>query len=540
MSVTFGDSAKAIFGAGSDLQIFSEGSGGNSFISEEGSGTLFIQGTDLRFRSGQTPKENFITAIADGAVTLYHNNAEKLATTATGIDVTGTATMDGLTVDGTISAYRAGFTQGVQLLGDSGGNQIIGTATNDKKLIIKNQAATQGIELVSGNKAINIAHNGDISFYEDTGTTPKLVWKSADERLGIGTSSPSHALHINTTATAGRQNLEAIDKTSQNLIKVTNPQYATDASAGMVFRVFPDSDARQGAGILASGGGSNNSTDISLFVTDASAVSYAPYRIAGQDGTHTFYTAPNTERMRIDASGNLLVGATSSNYAAVGSQLGTGGNNYMTRSGAQPLLLNRLSSDGDILAFYKDGTTVGSISNSGTALIIGSADTALLFDSSANQIKPRNTSGASRDAAIDLGANGHRFKDLYLSGGVYLGGTGAANKLDDYEEGTWTPRLLAQLQATSRIIRNSNYTKIGTCSNCTYLLLQHSYWRFWPSFTLVAYLLQSVARLWAVVRLTLTGVRSSLCMAQSGTNQILLYKDATTIYVSELTNFSKW
>jgi hypothetical protein len=32
-----------------------------------------------------------------------------------------------------------------------------------------------------------------------------------------------------------------------------------------------------------------------------------------------------------------------------------------------------------------------------------------------------------------------RFKDLYLSGGVYLGGTGGENLLDDYEEGTWTP-----------------------------------------------------------------------------------------------------
>jgi len=29
--------------------------------------------------------------------------------------------------------------------------------------------------------------------------------------------------------------------------------------------------------------------------------------------------------------------------------------------------------------------------------------------------------------------------DITLSGGVYLGGTGAANYLDDYEEGTWTP-----------------------------------------------------------------------------------------------------
>ena len=40
--------------------------------------------------------------------------------------------------------------------------------------------------------------------------------------------------------------------------------------------------------------------------------------------------------------------------------------------------------------------------------------------------------------AIDLGNGNNRFKDAYLSGGVYLGGTGSANKLDDYEEGTWT------------------------------------------------------------------------------------------------------
>jgi hypothetical protein len=43
------------------------------------------------------------------------------------------------------------------------------------------------------------------------------------------------------------------------------------------------------------------------------------------------------------------------------------------------------------------------------------------------------------DNDVSLGVSTHRFKDLYLSGGVYLGGTGAANYLDDYEEGTWTP-----------------------------------------------------------------------------------------------------
>ena len=42
------------------------------------------------------------------------------------------------------------------------------------------------------------------------------------------------------------------------------------------------------------------------------------------------------------------------------------------------------------------------------------------------------------DDSSDLGTSSKRFQDLYLSGGVYLGGTGAANQLDDYEEGTWT------------------------------------------------------------------------------------------------------
>ena len=53
---------------------------------------------------------------------------------------------------------------------------------------------------------------------------------------------------------------------------------------------------------------------------------------------------------------------------------------------------------------------------------------------------PRTTADANKRRCYFWCAI-NRFKDLYLSGGVYLGGTGAANKLDDYEEGTWTPTL---------------------------------------------------------------------------------------------------
>jgi len=54
----------------------------------------------------------------------------------------------------------------------------------------------------NGTDRIKIASNGDISFYEDTGTTPKMFWDSSAESLGIGTSSPASALHIDAADSA--------------------------------------------------------------------------------------------------------------------------------------------------------------------------------------------------------------------------------------------------------------------------------------------------------------------------------------------------
>jgi len=126
-------------------------------------------------------------------------------------------------------------------------------------------------------------------------------------------------------------------------------------------------------------------------------------------------------------------------------------------------LHNRLSTDGDILLFQKNGTTVGSIGVAGSELFIGSTsgtDSYLGFG--ANLLKPVSSTGAGRTGAISLGNANARFKDLYLSGGVYLGGTGSANFLDDYEEGNWTIGVTvggsAQTVASGAV---ANYTKIG-------------------------------------------------------------------------------
>ena len=71
---------------------------------------------------------------------------------------------------------------------------------------------------------------------------------------------------------------------------------------------------------------------------------------------------------------------------------------------------------------------------------------------------------AADDGVIGLGAAGTRFKDLYLSGGAYLGGTAAANKLDDYEGGEFDPTVTnsdGNMSGISYVSQIGYYQKIG-------------------------------------------------------------------------------
>ena len=168
----------------------------------------------------------------------------------------------------------------------------------------------------------------------------------------------------------------------------------------------------------------------------------------------------------IDSSGNLLVSKTSADSSVAGGEIRSHGGIVGARSGNWAGIFNRLTDDGDIVQFRKDDTTVGSIGVLSSRLYAGTGDTGLFFNDQADQIQPWNTStNAARDAAIDLGDETRRFKDLYLSGGVYLGGTGSANLLDDYEEGTWTPTLGASSTDPTSVtytIQKGRYTKVGS------------------------------------------------------------------------------
>ena len=84
--LSLGDSDKAIFGAGSDLQIYHDGS--NSYVDDAGTGRLILRGND-RVMIQKYTGEDMISCLVDGAVKLYHNNAKKFETSASGITVLG-------------------------------------------------------------------------------------------------------------------------------------------------------------------------------------------------------------------------------------------------------------------------------------------------------------------------------------------------------------------------------------------------------------------------------------------------------------------
>ena len=197
-------------------------------------------------------------------------------------------------------------------------------------------------------------------------------------------------------------------------------------------------------------------------------------------------TDEGTTRVTLDDSGNLLVGQASQDTAETGFSARANSLSHFCRdtssTGSGVLLLNKKSGSGDVLVVQKDGTTFGTIGvvNANNMYLSGSASNHAGVQFGTQNVTPYNN-GSESNGAVDLGASNLRWKDLYLSGGAYLGGTGAANKLDDYEEGTWTPAVVGGTQTASVV--SAHYTKIGrlvtlnvyiqlsNVTNSTYLII---------------------------------------------------------------------
>ena len=152
--ILFPDNAKAIWGAGSDLQVYHDAS--HSYIVDNGTGNLKIQGTQIDLLgSGET----MATFVDDGAATLYYDDSAKIATASGGVAVTGD-----LTTTGTVEP--AGDTA-------SGDNAAIGY-TSAEGLILTGQGSTSDVTIKND-------ADGDVIKIA-TGTT--TVTMTADATVG--------------------------------------------------------------------------------------------------------------------------------------------------------------------------------------------------------------------------------------------------------------------------------------------------------------------------------------------------------------------
>ena len=453
-NLSFGDNDKAIFGADSDLQIYHTGS--HSWVQDAGTGNLYVAGDHLWLTNSDNTKQ-FLKGDSGGTTSLYYNTGVKLATTSTGIDVTGTVTADGLTVAGDAevvgsttatnmsdpmlrvsgSSYTASGTYGLGFhytddatgvtptyigykLNSGSGN------TNGHLVFGTRELTTQGSVPL---ERMRIGHNGDISFYEDTGTTPKFFWDASAESLGIGTTSPvinnnGKTMHIHA------------DSGEWSLFHATTGE---------------------------SGAGGGDGTIIGQIGLDGYLFNY-------EAGNLIFGTSA-AERMRIDSSGNLLVGRTSpissekfgvEGNTYLGATTGTttttirngnssGLNLYVTHSGGANTSVSMQMETGDtsnhghkFIKFTAGGSEQGSISaNSGAIAYNTSSDYRLKTDvqpmtdatERLKALKPVNFEWISTGTRVD-GFLAHEAQEVVPEA---VTGTKDAMRTEEYEV---TPAVL--------------------------------------------------------------------------------------------------
>src|SRR6056300_1343172 len=348
------------------------------------------------------------------------------------LDVTGTVTAGGLTVNAGASGNFGAVISSAT------------SASSDALRLQRNGIAAQGMNITTGGEAVifdsqNTGSGGlhsifdfkstdetttknilkingktnDISFYEDTGTTPKLFWDASAERLGLGTTSPSRVLHISHPTVGGMKlqattdnydafvEFQTVDNNafiglddSLNLLKINN-----DAGIGAYNHLVIDTSGNVGIGtdspsdILHIKDASSTNVLIDAPTDNASLTLQCGSSDAGAEGAFVNFVQNTTskwqmgmntdnsfrwynyntssEAMQIDSSGNLLVGKTAQGSATVCGEILANGTVIATRSGSTAGRFNRTTSDGNIVDFRKDNTVVGSIGVNSVYAYIG-------------------------------------------------------------------------------------------------------------------------------------------------------------------------
>ena len=396
----------------------------------------------------------------------------------TALDVTGTVTA---------TSFNGFLEGGVSATPTNSSNATIYTASGSHPdyastdLIIQaRSSAARSIYMLTGTTTpvnrLKVDGSGDISFYEDTGTTAKLFWDASAESLGIGTSSLSRPLHVNAAGTDGTQ-IQVQGTTDSAGIKfkpLSGDEYEVQANTSSdwfvynrtdaAYRLLIDGDGNVGIGtsspatllntkgatltattdkreilIEAHDDGVTNSqgalTGITFRNSPTTYTAGSFNRTSGVYGLNednagygrsmglAFYTATNdataTEAMRIDASGQVGIGTDSP-----ADSLEVAGN----VASAHRIRINNANASGSETLSFTQGSTFKSwieFNNSTSNFDVWQyTNNALRF-------------GTNNTERMRIDSSGHLIVPNGVTLGTAVGTYAAANTLDDYEEGTF-------------------------------------------------------------------------------------------------------
>jgi len=426
--INFGDNDKAVFGAGSDMEIFHQGA--NSFIKDNGTGDLVLRTNGNNILLQNSNNQNMIRAdSANGEVKLFHGTSsgvEKLATTSTGINIQGSA---GATLKLTSTDTTGADTE---LLG-----QIDFVSSDSSTGSAGTQARIKGVYEDNGDSS-GIAFLAGASTGSGTPTISEVMRIRHEGRVGIKTTAPDAALHVLDTSLP--QTKIAYDSN-----RYMNIEHAT---------IYNVSGASQSNSLKIASRGYNGGNDI-IFATggtDAAGSSEAErmkilsggnvdisaghllldsgYGI-NSGGNLVFFTS-NSEMSRFDTSGNFLVGKTSSgSFTQASCELNNTGYVMCQRDNGAALFLSRggTTSTGAQIALYNGNNQQGTLGNKVGRMYLGSFDTGLVFEGYFdNSVIPFSPDDQNiRDNAIDLGYGSSRFNDIY-AGNTSIIGTSDENE----------------------------------------------------------------------------------------------------------------
>lgn len=245
-----------------------------------------------------------------------------------------------------------------------------------------------------------ITSDGNISFYEDTGTTATMVWNATTERLGIGTGNPQNKLDI--SAITWNDGL-TIKNTGDFNVGIFGDANRTSAGGGLL-NLASKWNGKEVAGILFQAGSDTTNKDDGVLVFRTSSANNI------------------SERMRIDSSGNVGIGETA---PLAKLHVKTADSSVTPNASADQLFVEDNG---------HSGITIGSSTSTGGNIFFGdSADNSIgriNYDHSADRMNFTNNGRTSfymqNHLNISLNTSGYTIIDT-IPFGAYLVVIGEAN-----------------------------------------------------------------------------------------------------------------